>query len=104
MTREDVEALRAVYPRVYQEVVKRVLADLGTVEKLPPYHERLSLGLLLGAPTDPSLEPDFIQSMQRGTQPPEPQEGGAVLAPSRRSPPEVSKLHQTKNDRILGAT
>lgn len=62
--REDIEALQALYPRLYQRVVENVLLDLAEVDKLPPYEARLKLGHILNAPTDPSMRPEYLRTIQ----------------------------------------
>lgn len=64
LTREGVEALKETRPAMYRTLVRRVMERLATAEEPVPYQERLQLGLLLGVPTDPSLEPRFVASMQ----------------------------------------
>jgi len=64
LTREGVEVLKEVYPRLYQDVVKKVTERLADEKEPLPYEARLQIGTLLGVPTDPSLLPENIASFQ----------------------------------------
>jgi len=80
ITREGVEALRTVYPMLFQEVQQQVLKQLAEAEEKLPYNKRLELGILLDIPTDPSLIPDNIQGLQAQFDPGAAQTGAAVTA------------------------
>lgn len=56
LTRAHVDALRAVAPKLYEEMVKRI-ADYGAsgTAKPLPYDKRLKLSLMTGAPLDRSI-------------------------------------------------
>lgn len=67
LSRESVDAVRAVYPRIYSRLLDEVqtnLAERAAAGRPVPYRQRLQLGILLGAPTDPSLRPEAIASIQ----------------------------------------
>lgn len=81
LSRESVEAVRAVYPRIYQRILEEVqtaLVERAERGRPVPYRDRLQLGLLLAAPTDPSLRPEAVARLQStyaaqaATQPPRP--------------------------------
>jgi len=68
LTLEGVEALREVYPTIYQSIVAETMRQLGeraTRGRPVSYRARLQLGILLGTTTDPTLEPDFLAMFQR---------------------------------------
>lgn len=62
---EHVEAAQAVYPQIMADVRARVTETLGELEEPPAYVARLQLGTLLGVAADPTLEPSFIDALQR---------------------------------------
>lgn len=64
LTIEAGEVLREVYPELRKEIVGHVMSELAKSQTEMSYQSRLRLGILLGAPTDPSLEPSFISAMQ----------------------------------------
>lgn len=65
---EQVEALKAVYPKLYDDIRQRVLAganDMAQRGKEIPYRRRLEIASLFGAPDmDPTLNPAYIQQIQ----------------------------------------
>lgn len=60
-TPEQVEALQAVYPQLYQRVRERSLSWLAASKEPPPYELRANLDLLLqlNGQAEPSLSPAF---------------------------------------------
>jgi hypothetical protein len=64
LTRESAEVLRSVYPALHQHIVAQVMEELSAEGANPPYRNRVQLGILLGAPTDPSLAPAFLATIQ----------------------------------------
>ncbi|NIV38868.1 MAG: hypothetical protein GWN58_58470 [Anaerolineae bacterium] len=71
---EAVEAVKAVYPRLFLQMGEKVmegLADMQARGKHLPYGKRLQLGLLFDLVTDPSLKPSSValhQSIHGGKQ------------------------------------
>jgi hypothetical protein len=64
LTREHVEALRTVWPHFYSEIRNQALAAVQTQPSMP-YNKKIQLGTLLNLPTDASLDPTFIMSLQQ---------------------------------------
>jgi hypothetical protein len=82
LTTEHVEALRAVYPATYKEVQSRVWDELGKLESPPPFEARITLGVLLDLPTDPSLDQrgkHAVQAMVPQEQLPPPSGGRSTV-------------------------
>lgn len=76
---ETVEAVRAVYPRVYDSVVEAVTTELMG-EKEIPFDARVQLSILLQLPAVKALTPSYIATLaQMGQQPEQPQ--GTQQAP-----------------------
>lgn len=99
VTPEAVEAIRTVYPALYQQMQVEILEEFSQAEKPPPYEVRLTLGTLFDLTTDPSLEPEFLSMLQQSamaSMPAGPQ-GQAPLAPSRRSAPDTAGLAETQS-------
>lgn len=71
VTREQVEAIRAVYPQLYAKIRQQVMDAVATHEENLPYNKRVQLGVLLDLPTDPSLQPDHIIGLQANFAQPE---------------------------------
>ncbi|MBV9311547.1 MAG: hypothetical protein JOZ84_02785 [Methylobacteriaceae bacterium] len=94
LTKEGAETLKTLYPRLFQEVQRRAMGHLADSKKKMPYQARLQLGLLLGIPSDASLDPAFVSVAQAGYEAPggrpqgaPPRNGGGMssLAKSTRS-------------------
>lgn len=100
---EDVEALQAVYPRIYDEMRQTVIDRLHEIEEMPRYADRMQLGILFDLPTDPSLEPEFIASMQQSAAnaPQFVDDTGPVTTPGNFKPPETADMYATKTSGIL---
>lgn len=67
LTREGVQTLREVYPRLYADLTATVLREIADrAERGRPmaYSDQLQLGVLLGVPTTPSLKPSNIVMLQ----------------------------------------
>ena len=88
LTPEGVETLRAVYPGIFEQIKAKAIERIAD-EKAPiGYDKRLQMGILLGIPTDKTLNPQFIASMQStfGTTKP-----GGAQAPEAPSPAGAPK-------------
>lgn len=70
LTSEQMQVVKDLYPTLHADIVERVVTKLSERKTPLPYEKRLQLGLLLVAPTDVSLEPDFIASTQATFTPP----------------------------------
>lgn len=99
LTVETVEAVREVYPGVFEQIQTRVMTEVSNATKPVPYDARLQLGILLDIPTDPSLTPSYIARMQSlyQTQPDQgagapPQPTGPQTAPA---PKKLDRLAET---------
>lgn len=83
LTSESVEALKVVYPGLYQELAGEVVSQLSENPGKFNYADRVQLSLLLDQPLDPTMSPEFIaQAQQRwAVQPKEPQQAARVRVP-----------------------
>ncbi len=91
---QTVEAVKAVYPRLYADIQNGILESMASAEKDPPYRARLQLGVLFDLPTDASLEPEFLAMLQASgagaASSPQEAQNQAILSPSQRSAPELA--------------
>jgi hypothetical protein len=62
--REQVETLRALYPALYSSMSAKVLEALHDSRAEVSYTQRVLLGTLFAAPTDPTLQPASIRALQ----------------------------------------
>jgi hypothetical protein len=95
LRREQVEALRDIYPGVYREIQASALDALSRTTKPLPYQMTLQLSLLLDIPGHPSLTPEFIASQQASQASPEEQPGGEQSAPAPTPTTPTRGLNQT---------
>lgn len=66
-TSEHAEALRVVWPRMYEKIQNQVLQELQEAAdegRKIGYQARASLGILLGIPTDVTMRPEFMARMR----------------------------------------
>lgn len=97
----EVEALREVYPSIYQQVRDEVqvqLQEMTSQGQALPYGKALSLQTLFGGDVvaDPTLDPEFIARWQAPPPPPAP----GPIAPSRRPPPRFAHLYDPSSQEI----
>lgn len=64
LTPTHVDALRTVYPAIYEQMRTNVWDELTSAKEKPGYYQRIQLGTLLDVPADKSLEPQNIQATQ----------------------------------------
>jgi hypothetical protein len=64
LTPEAVSAIREVYPALHARIVAQATEAIANAEREPSYQDRIQLGLLLGIPTDPSLTPEMLATIQ----------------------------------------
>lgn len=60
LTPQAVEAVRTVYPQLFEKMTQSVMEKLTSHRGPVPYQSRLMLSMLLGADLDGSLKPEFI--------------------------------------------
>ena len=64
LSRESVEAVKAVYPALYQELRTKVTTHIMGQSKPPTYQEQIQLAVLLDIPARAMFEPKNIASYQ----------------------------------------
>lgn len=110
VSREGAEALRAVYPRIYQQVQERLIEEAGQLETQMPYTSRVQLSILFGVPVDSSMDPDFVMAMQTmhaGEQVQEAQRQQAQSKQVRKKAFEDmghAGRYETESQRLLGGS
>lgn len=62
---EAVEAIKVVYPPLYDRLSQSVIAKAQQLKKPIPYNKRVKLSILLGKPLDDSLKPSSIKFYQQ---------------------------------------
>ena len=64
VTREHVEAVREVYPRLYAVMQGRLAEEVSKLPKALPYPTRVALSVLFQTPLDASMQPAIIAGIQ----------------------------------------
>jgi hypothetical protein len=65
LSRDGINAIRAVYPLMYQKMQEQVMSDLAKMDPSKmPYEQKLMIGILLGVPADDTMTPAFTSTMQ----------------------------------------
>lgn len=85
LTKEHVEAMRAVYPKMYDAMAFRAFNVLSDRKKHVDFQARLKLALLLNMPTHASLEPGQLQILSANSKSTQDMSDGAASTnvPSR---------------------
>lgn len=66
LTKENVEALKAVYPEIYKQVVDKSAAYIDKYGSKLPYNKKIQLGIMLGMPVDTSMTSKALRNFQSG--------------------------------------
>jgi hypothetical protein len=72
VTKQQVDAIREVYPAMYQDIVQRVHERLASLKEPLDYSQKVQLSMLLGVPADETMDPHFVQTMQQTFAAPKP--------------------------------
>lgn len=64
LTRDQIEALDRIYPKIAQDLRRRVFETLAENPRNLTYNERIKLSLLMGIDLDVNLTPQFIAKYQ----------------------------------------
>lgn len=104
LSREGVQALKDNSPELLNHIKTTIMEKISSGEKKLSYEKRIQLGVLFGVPTDPSLEPDFIASIQgmyaeaaQGQQ-----QGGAPKGAKR--PMDIASQSMTPTQDLMSAS
>jgi hypothetical protein len=63
LTVEEVDALREVYPRMYERIVVAIAEQVPELREKLPYKEQVQLSILFGVPVSATMEPEFVMTM-----------------------------------------
>ena len=94
--RAQVDAIRNVYPQLYARIREEALRQIGDAAAPLSYQDRIRLGILLDAPTDPSLEPATLATLQQTYR----TAGTTPQTPQNQPAPRVAQQLATGTDRI----
>lgn len=98
VTREAVEALREVYPRMADDIRNRFIKAMTEKKRTLSYTQRMAIATLLGEQLEPTMAPDVVAGMQ--------QLHASVQGPQSQPPPPGHRMQlqsaATTTQRIEG--
>lgn len=102
-SREGVEALREVYPKIHERVIKKLAEELAEDGDRLSYRDRVQLSILFGAPLDESMRPGFIAAIQQAyaAGAPQPGQGGGGVRLSALDDLRQSQAAMTPTQRVM---
>lgn len=80
VTPEDAEAIRTVYPEMFEDIKARIIESLPELQERLPYKRRLALSIFSGVAVDPAMDPRILRVLQ-GNFADEPGTEGGTKAP-----------------------
>lgn len=109
-----VDTVKAVYPKLFQQIETEWMKAAQTQKKEIPYAKKIQMSVLFGVPYDTTLSPEFMDALQHvqhpeqaGMQPGQPSQAAtapAAPAPKKRSTvkqPAKGLNYATMNDNLL---
>ncbi len=96
LSRDSVEAVKAVYPALYEQMRGDVMGRINDMQaegKQLPYRERIDLGTLLDIPTDPMLRPDVMATIQASYE----QQNEPQATPEKKVP-DLAGAYETESE------
>lgn len=106
---EGADALRHVYPDIYESAQRAVMDAIATAGKPPPYNAALTLGTLFDMPTTGTIAPEFVSRAQgafMSDDQPDPNDSGMGAgrgAPRGAPMPGAGSAMQTQTQRFAAA-
>ena len=99
VSREQVEAVRAVYPRLFSVMQGRIQEEVAKLPRALPYPTRVALSVMFDVPLDASMSPKMVAGFQSQYG----QQGGAKQpAPTRLDVQQIVKATAPATSRIEG--
>lgn len=102
VSREGIEALKAVYPKIYSDLSERLSMQLANETKRLSRAQLVQLSIALGRPLDPSMSPQFIaacQSVHQASRAAMQKAGGKQMTGGGT---DVAATQQTESQRLEG--
>lgn len=76
ISREKVDAVKNVYPQLFREMQQKIAIQVAASPKPLGWEQLKALAVVLGVPTTPTLQPQFVQRMQQSLSAQPQQQGG----------------------------
>jgi hypothetical protein len=107
ISRESVEALREVYPRLYEATRMEIARQAAELKERLPYATNVKLSLFFDVPLDPSMKPEAMRRTQMGADPEQAQgamtgtgQGAGGMRLTGIDKMNLSKQHETETGRL----
>ena len=106
VTQAEVDAVREVYPDIYDEMqvaVMEQLTDMRAKGRQLPYQKRIHIGTVMNIETDPSLNPELLALVQSNSAPTQGPPAGPGSSSSGSSPggaPNLAAAFQTNTEKL----
>lgn len=100
LSREGIEAVRYVYPIIYQEMQSSVYEALEKAGGETSYKQRLQLGILMDMPTDLALEPQAIQGLQALYKEAQVSQAGGTITAAAAKQLDLSESQATELEKV----
>ncbi len=99
LSNEEVETLKTVYPKLYQQMGKEAVDQMTDLKSQLPYKKRVTLSKLLGVPYESSISPSSVAFLQANHLGAQAQEQGSGMSNNSASLPQsgLSKLNKSQN-------
>lgn len=98
---EQVSALRAVYPALHSQLVQQVVEEVADRDAEIPYQARVTLSVLTGVATDPSLSPEYVARSQAvWAAQPDTAAPDSAVTPGNAKPPDLSGQTFTRQQQL----
>lgn len=102
VSREEAEAIKVVYPKLYQHMQLELMGRISELEYELPYKKRVQMSILFDVPLDPTLQPAFIGGIQQLHQSLATQQQAAQQSRSPGVSANLSRSTATQSQRLAG--
>ncbi len=100
LTREHVDAVKTVYPAVYEHIRQQAIDRIASDGQSMNYNRKVQAGILLDIPTDESLQPYAIRGLQANFE--AAASPGTPISSTGTANIESAKRSQTDTQRVAG--
>jgi len=102
LSRESVEAVKFVYPNLYEKIHSTVYDELAQKgrEGKPEYKQRLQLNILMDIPTDSALVPEAIAEHQMFYKEAKDAQAGGTISASAAKQMDMSQSQATELEKV----
>ena len=100
VSREGIEAVKFVYPTLYNEMTSAVYDNLEKYGADMAYDKRLQLGIVMDLPTDLSLEPENIAKFQSFYKEAQASQAGGTISAAAANQMDLAQSQATELEKV----